>query len=141
MDRTLIAVDLRADDGALVEEALVLLPATAIHVLHVAPPEPDFVGFGPGPPSVRRSLAAELRTEHAALERLVELARQRGHAAESHLIRAPTAEGILAEAERIGAARIVAKRRDRGLAAATILGSTTRTLLRQATCPVLVLPP
>ena len=91
----------------------------------------DFADFF----SVITKLAVE------AEQRLVELARQRGHAAESHLIRAPTAEGILAEAERIGAARIVAKRRDRGLAAATLLGSTTRTLLRQATCPVLVLPP
>lgn len=141
MDRTLIAVDLRGDDRTFVERALALLPETGVELLHVAAPEPDFVGFGPGPDSVRRSLAAELREEHAALERLAEYARELGHEAEPHLVRAPTSDGILEQAERLGATRIVARRRDRGAAATALLGSTTRTLLRRSRLPVLILPP
>jgi nucleotide-binding universal stress UspA family protein len=141
MDRTLIAFELRADEAGFLDRALALLPGSAVHLLHVAAPEPDFVGFGPGPESVRESVAAGLRAEHAALERLVERARLCGHEAQCHLVRAPITDGILAEAEMIDAARIVARRRDRGAAAVTLLGSTTRDLLRRSTRPVLVLPP
>ena len=141
MDRTLIAVDLRGDERRFLEQALALLPGDGVELLHVAAPEPDFVGFGPGQDSVRNSVAAELRAEHAALERLVEHARGLGHEARLHLVRAPTVDGILVEAERLGATRIVARRRNRGAAAAALLGSTTRNLLRRSTVPVLVLPP
>jgi nucleotide-binding universal stress UspA family protein len=141
VDRTLIAVDLRGDDATFVEAALALLPGTAAHLLHVAAPEPDFVGFAPGPGSVRRSVAATLRAELRALDHLVARARACGHEAACHVVRAPTTEGILAEAERVDATWIVARRRARGPALAALLGSTTQTLLRHASRPVLVLPP
>ena len=42
-----------------------------IWLLHIAAPEPDFVGYDAGPDTVRKQVAKELREEHAKVQELV----------------------------------------------------------------------
>jgi nucleotide-binding universal stress UspA family protein len=142
MREILVAVDLGPGTAALLDAAAALAgPEVRIHLVHVASPDPDFVGYEAGPPSVRDGVALELRDEHRALEALVADARGRGLDASGRLLRGPTVEVLLAEAERIGAALSIVGRHARRPLVEALVGSTARGLLRHSRLPVLVVPP
>jgi nucleotide-binding universal stress UspA family protein len=110
-------------------------------LLHVAAPDPAFVGYEVGPQHVRDQRAGELRSEHRRLEELGETLRGRGLHARALLVQGATVETILAEAERRGADLIVVGAHRRGRLSKVLLGSVSEALLRRAPCPVAILPP
>ena len=115
------------------------LPAH-VHLVHVAAPEPDFVGYQPGPPGVRQAVAESLRDERHRLDALVQRLRVDGLDVDGHLLRGVTAETILAEASRAKAAFVVVGSHARNALATALLGSTARELLRSGGIPVIVVP-
>jgi nucleotide-binding universal stress UspA family protein len=60
---------------------------------------------------------------------------------ETRLVEGSPAERLLGIADEEGAAFIVAGSRGRGAMASGVLGSVSRTLVRKANCPVVVVPP
>ena len=77
--RILLALDFSSLTSALVAQVQGLAGDSAgsghtveVFVLHVAAPDPDFVGYEAGPQSVRDQRANELREEHRELEALAE---------------------------------------------------------------------
>lgn len=111
-----------------------------VWVVHVAPPEPKFVGFDVGPDSVRQQLAEELRDEHRQVQALAAGLRERGLDATGLLIEGPTLETLADEARRLEAGRIVVGSHGHGAVYRTLVGSFSEEILRRAPCPVLVLP-
>jgi len=109
-------------------------------LVHVAAPEPDFVGYEVGPQSVRDQRAGHLREEHRRLQELAEAIRDDGVDTAALLIQGPTVAKILSEAERVGADLIVLGSHGHGAVYRTLLGSVSESVLRQATCPVTVVP-
>ncbi len=109
-------------------------------LLHVAAPEPAFVGYEPGPQSVRDQRATELRDEHATLQRRAAELRERGLDAAALLIQGHPVEKILEEANRLGVGMIVMGSHGRSAIARLVLGSVSEGVLRRATCPVLIVP-
>ena len=135
---------LAADDAASAAEAVALRLAVAtdapIHAVHVADPEPDFVGYDVGPKSVRDAVASELRGEHRWLERAARRLADAGADADFRLLRGATVGAILAEAERIGAGWIVVGTHERSVITEALLGSVSHELLRHADRPVVLVP-
>lgn len=109
-------------------------------LLHVAMPEPDFVGYGPGPQSERDAVAQHLREEHRQLQTLADRLRDDGLEVTALLIQGPSAETILAEADRLDAALIVLGSHGRGALANLLVGSVCQGVLHKARCPLLVVP-
>lgn len=109
-------------------------------LLHVAEPEPDFVGYGVGPRPVRRSVAEHLREEHRQIEALAASLRERGVDAEALLVQGPTAATILEQAADLRAELIVIGSHGRGALYRALLGSVSADVLRGARQPVLVVP-
>lgn len=109
-------------------------------LLHVAMPEPDFVGYSPGPQSERDAVAQHLREEHRQLQALAEGLRDDGLEVTALLIQGPSAETILAEADRLNAALIVLGSHGRGALANLLVGSVCQGVLHKARCPLLVVP-
>ena len=72
--------------------------AGALVLLHVSEPEPDFVGFDPGPQSVRVSVAKDFRTEHHQLDEYKHTLAASGLESIALHIQGPLAEKILSEA-------------------------------------------
>ena len=108
--------------------------------LHVAAPDPDFVGFSTGPRYIRDHRAEVLRQEHTDLQQMAEQARATGVDAEALLIQGPTTESILEQAKRIGADVIIMGSHGRGALYKAFVGSVSEQVLEQSPIPVLIVP-
>jgi nucleotide-binding universal stress UspA family protein len=142
VEKVLAAVDFSKITDAVVERATGLAEAFSadLTLMHVAAPDPDFVGFDVGPEHVRESRAHELRAEHRELQERAEALRERGLRARALLVQGATAEKILHEAARWGADVIVMGSHGRGALGRVLLGSVSEQVLRGAPCPVFIVP-
>lgn len=141
--KILAALDLAADHSDLLREARTWasgLGAT-LWLLHVAAPNPDFVGYETGPDTVRDAIAHQLRVQRVQLEEMAETLRRDGLEVTALLVQGPTADTILREADKIGADIILMGTRAHGKLHEWLVGSTSKGVLHKATCPVLLIPP
>lgn len=111
-----------------------------VTLLHVAPPDPEFVGYGVGPQSVRDSVAAQLRSTHSDVQRLAEGLREGGLEVTPLTVQGATVERIVDHAARLRADLLVLGSHGRGLMFELLVGSVAHGVLRQATVPVVVVP-
>jgi nucleotide-binding universal stress UspA family protein len=109
-------------------------------LVHVAAPDPDFVGYEAGPRDVRDDRAFELREEHRGLHEWAEDLRGRGLDVTPLLVQGPTVDTLLAEAARLHASYVVLASRGHGPIARALLGSVSDGVVRRASCPVVVVP-
>ena len=153
----LLAVELVEDDRPLLEVAELQAKALGakLYLVHVMPPEADFVGLpkeaeaNPASPdddaqvgyAYDREVAADrARTAHEKLHAMRDRLAAAGLTVTALLIEGPAAEKIAEEARRLGCDLIVVGAHQRGLLGKWLHGSTSRELLRDAPCPVLVVP-
>jgi nucleotide-binding universal stress UspA family protein len=153
----LVAVELVEDDRALLEVAELQARALGakLYLVHVMPPEADFVGLpkeaeaNPASPdgevevgyAYDRGVAADrARAAHDELHAVRDRLAAAGLTATALLIEGPPAEKIADEARRLGCGLIVVGAHQRGLLGKWLHGSTSRELLQDAPCPVLVVP-
>jgi len=138
----LVPVDFSDVTGAVVETARHLAGALACKVclLHVIAPDPEFVGYRPGPQSVRDAVAGEIRYEHEQLTELADRLRADGLDAETLCVRGPTVGRILQEAENLRADLIIMGSHGHGALHNLLLGSVGEGVLKGTTRPVLLLP-
>jgi nucleotide-binding universal stress UspA family protein len=109
-------------------------------LLHVAAPDPDFVGYAAGPTEVREAIADALREEHRELEALAARAVETGAEVEPLMIQGPTVEAIVHKANDLDADVIVLGSHGRRALMRALLGSVSEGVLRSAGRPVLIVP-
>ena len=109
-------------------------------LVHVAAPDPAFVGYEAGPADVRDTRAAELRREHHELHERAAALRASGLDVTPLLIQGATAEKLVAEAKRLRADLLVLGSHGRGAVTKALLGSVSEGVVRQAPCPVVIVP-
>jgi nucleotide-binding universal stress UspA family protein len=126
---------------AAVERVASAVPESRIWLLHVAEPDPSFVGYEAGPSVVRDQVAAEFRQERQRLQGYADGLRRSGREVSALVVQGATAETILAEADALGVHLIVMGSHGYGTMAELILGGVSKAVLRKAACPVLVIPP
>jgi nucleotide-binding universal stress UspA family protein len=141
MRRILACVDLSETSEKVVDCAVSLTAAgDELVILHVAAPEPDFVGYDPDPKSMRDQVAKTLRDEHQAVQRIAERIRSTGLTVMPLTVQGATVARIAEHAERLGAALVVVASHGRGLLHELVVGSVVTGLLRTVTIPVVVVP-
>ncbi len=142
MQRVLVAVDLSPATAPVLRVAEELAGALGaeLRLVHVAAPEPEFVGYDVDSPALRDTHAAAYRDEHRRLQELAEGVRQRGGTVKALLIQGPTVEKILEEAERLDAGLLVVGSHGRGALARVLLGSVSEGVLHRSHRPVVVVP-
>lgn len=111
-----------------------------VWLIHVAQPEPDFVGYKAGPQHVRDQVAHEIHREHERLQILEQQMREKGLDASALLIQGPTQEKILQEIERLKVDLVIMGSHGHGAMRHLLVGSVTEGVLRKAPCPVLIIP-
>ena len=141
--KVLAALDLARTTPDVLREARIWarrLSAELI-LIHVADPDPDFIGYGAGPESVRLAVAHKFTRAHQRLEALSVELRKEGLDATALLLQGATAETILREAERLSADVVLMGTRARSAVRELFVGSVSKEVLRQSTRPVLLIPP
>jgi nucleotide-binding universal stress UspA family protein len=142
MKLVIAALDLSAVSDAIVTRAVSIAQAFSARLvlLHVAAPDPDFVGFEAGPQSVRDARANELRHEHRAFQQRAKDICGKGVDAEAYLIEGSTVDTILKQADHLQADLLVLGSHGHGALYRTVLGSVSEGVLRRAHIPVLIVP-
>jgi nucleotide-binding universal stress UspA family protein len=138
----LAAVDFSAVTGevlATLRRIGTTMPAK-VWLVHVAPPEPDFVGYGAGPDVVRGQVAAEQRSWHQKLQQHAEELRAAGVETTALMLQGATVETLIAEAEKLGAGLIVLGSHGHGAVYDQLVGSVAEGVVRRSTVPVLLVP-
>lgn len=138
----LIALDLHDGQAkALADFACRLLPGLkAVHLLHVAPPDSDFVGYENDPPVMREQIAAAFHREHRLLQSIAGDLRHSGVNAKALLVQGETVPTIVAQADKLNVDLIVAGAHEHGAVYQLLLGDVAQELLRESGKPVLTVP-
>jgi nucleotide-binding universal stress UspA family protein len=103
MKNILVAVDMENGDEALLGHATKLASKfdAKVWIIHVAAPDPDFVGFDAGPVYIRKTLADDLRKEHKTLRLYAEDLTGKKINAESLMVQGPPVQTIFEEAAKL----------------------------------------
>lgn len=138
----LVPIDLSEGTDQIAEQAATLAEALKARMvlLHVAAPDPDFVGFEAGPDTVRAYMAEKYHAEHRAVQALADRFRGRGIDCVALVVQGPTVETILKEASKLEAGFIVVGSHGHGAMLHLLLGSVSDGVIRGTTVPVLVVP-
>lgn len=138
----LAPIDFSETTEAVLEQTRRLADALQAEVwlLHVAAPNPAFVGYETGPQSVRDQMAEVYHQEHRQLQGHAEALRAEGLAVTALLAQGATVETILEEAERRAASLIILGSHGHGALYHLLLGSVSEGVLRRTRCPVVVVP-
>jgi nucleotide-binding universal stress UspA family protein len=107
-------------------------------VLHVAEPDPAFVGWDAGPQVVRDQVAEGFHREKQQVEDLAATLRADGIDAVGLIVQGPIVETILAEATRLGAEMVAVGSHGHGAAYDLTIGSISAGVIRGSAVPVLV---
>ena len=121
-------------------QTLALAFKSRVVLLHIVEPEPDFVGFEPGPVSVRSSVAKEFHAEHKHLEEAKQQLAAAGVNVVALQIQGATVEKILLESIQQNAGMIVLGSHGHGALYNLFAGSVATGVLKLAKCPVLIVP-
>ncbi len=138
----LVAVDLSDSSSVIIDYAKSLVNAFSgkIWLLHVAEPEPEFVGYQPDPPVMRDVTAKKFHEEHLQLQEYSQALRSGGLECTALLVQGATIETIHKEAEKLNINMIIVGSHGKGAISRLLLGSTSEGVIYKSSIPVLVIP-
>jgi nucleotide-binding universal stress UspA family protein len=141
MKTILVPIDFSDVSGKVVETASSLAEALGSRVIlvHVASAEPEFVGYDPGPLSVRVAVAGDIHADQRRLEALKQKFGAPAGVLALH-VQGSIPEEILELAHEHAAGLIVMGSHGHGALYHLFVGSVTTAILKEAPCPVLVVP-
>lgn len=126
-------VVIRAGDLALFYDAKCWL-------IHVATPDPEFVGYEVGPQYIRDNRAEVLREEHHKLEAFKAELLQKNIDCEILLVQGQTNSTIMAEINKLEIDMVVLGSHGRSRLYDLLVGSVCEFLLRYAPVPLVIIP-
>jgi nucleotide-binding universal stress UspA family protein len=138
----LAAIDISRATEAVVStvERVARASGARVWLLHVAEPEPDFMGYEAGPDVVRDQVAREYHEEHKAIQAHAQRLRDAGLDATALLIQGSIVETTLREATRLEVELLVVGSHGYGAVYDLLVGSISRGILKHSKIPVLVVP-
>jgi nucleotide-binding universal stress UspA family protein len=138
----LVAVDFGDGDQILLDYALQVAQKfnAKLWILHVAAPDPDFVGYEPGPQYIRDFRADDLKQEHKTLHTYAAKIMDAGTSSEALLIQGQTVETILNEAIKLEADLFVVGTHKHGFFYNMVNENPTLELIKKSKIPLLVVP-
>lgn len=142
MKNILVTVDFEEQTNVLIEKAEQMASkfVAKLWLVHIAPPEPDFVGYSTGPQYIRDILAEDLRKEHRMIQEIANNLKAKGIEAEGLLIQGMTSEAILEEAKKLNVDLIIIGHHKRGFIYNLFMVSTDDSLIDKSDIPVLTVP-
>lgn len=138
----LVAVDFDENVGELMSYAETLASrfASKVWVVHVAAPNPDFVGYEPGPQYIRDSKAEELREEHRNLQQICETYFDENIDCDAILMQGSTVETVIEEAKKLKCDLLIVGTHKRSFFHDLFSENVSLELLKKAEIPLLAVP-
>lgn len=142
MKSILICVDFHKETDLLINKALEYASVlqSKVYLLHVAAPDPDFVGYEAGPQSERDYRAQTLKNEHQKLSAYAEKFTHKNIETEPLLIQGATIETILDKSKELAIDLIISGSHQHGFFHQLFYGNTASTLMHHSKIPMLVIP-
>ncbi len=142
MKNILVSIDFNNNEQLLIDKALEMAKVfnAKVWLLHVAAPEPEFIGFGVGPQYIRDDRADQLRREHRLISDYTDLIRLENHQCEGLLIDGATIEMMLEETHKLDIDLIIIGHHDHNFLYNAFFGSVASGVIKKANIPVLVVP-
>ena len=109
-------------------------------IVHVAAPDPDFVGYEPGPQYIRDTQADELRGDHKKLQDLCDSFIGTSVDAEALLIQGSTVETLLEEMNKLKADLLIVGSHRHSLLYNILSESVSSKLFDRVNIPLLAIP-
>lgn len=138
----LVAIDFNDSIGELISyaESIALKFGAKIWVLHVAAPNPDFVGYEPGPQYIRDFRAEELREEHRKLQNICEAFIAPEIECEALLIQGSTVESVIEEARKLQCDLLIVGTHKHSFFYNLLSENVSLELLKKTEIPLLAIP-
>jgi len=142
MKNLLVALDMKPTDALLLAQASLLAEkcGSKIWMIHVASPDPDFVGFEMGPKYIRDFVADELRTEHRQLQAHTTELKGKSLDAEGLLVQGPTIDMIEAEVKKLNIDLLILGSHKHSFLYEAFVGNTAVRIIKESSIPVLIVP-
>lgn len=142
MKNILVAIDFKGNEQLLIDKAAEFAMAfhSKVWIIHIAAPDPDFVGYSAGPQDIRDDRASELKKQHRQLEMYAEDLKTKGLASEGLLIQGATLETLLQEADKLNINLIISGYQEHGFFYKALYGSISNALIKASKIPVLIVP-
>lgn len=138
----MVAVDFNDSIGELMvyADSLAQKFGSKVWVLHVADPEPDFVGYEPGPQYIRNIKANEYREEHRNLQEICKNFLSEDIEADALLIQGSTVETVLSEAQKLNIDLLIVGTHKHSFLHNLLQESVSMVLFKKAEIPMLTIP-
>lgn len=142
MKNILVAIDFKGNAQLLIDKAALFAEKfdSKVWIIHIAAPDPDFVGFSVGPEYIRDNRASELREEHRELQGYSEELEKKGIESEGLLVQGATIEMLLLEAKKLKIDLIISGYQDHSFFYKALYGSVPNSLIKASNIPVLIVP-
>ena len=142
MKNILVTIDFKRNDQLLIDKAFQLAESfdSKLWLIHIAAPDPDFVGYEVGPQYIRDSRASDLRKEHKLLQEYADKLKKKGVNAEGILVQGATIEMILDEAKKLNVDLIIAGHQEHNFIYKVFVGSVSKGVVKKSKIPVLLVP-
>lgn len=142
MKNILVPVDFTENSKILLDKASEIAGKfdSKIWIIHIAAPEPDFVGYGVGPEYIRNDRAGELKEEHQMVQKMANELKTQNINAEALLIQGATVDSILEESKQLNIDLIVIGVNEHGFLHELWFGNTATGILKNTKVPLLVVP-
>lgn len=138
----MVAVDFNDSIGELMvyADSLAQKFDSKIWVLHVADPEPDFVGYEPGPQYIRDIKAEEYREEHHNLQEICKNFLSDKVESEALLIQGSTVETVIEEAKKLKIELLIVGTHKHSFLHNLLNENVSMELVKKADIPMLTIP-
>ncbi len=142
MKNILVAIDFRDNEKLLLDKAQSLASKfmAKVWLIHIAAPDPDFVGFSVGPQYIRDNHASELREEHRKLQDYADRLNDNDIECEGLMIQGATTEMILTEAKKLKIDLVITGHEEHGFFYKALYGSVSNKLIKESKIPILIVP-
>ncbi|NIK92078.1 universal stress protein [Mangrovimonas sp. CR14] len=142
MKNIVVAIDFKDNEQLVLDKAYSFSKAfnSKLWLVHIAAPDPDFVGYEVGPDYIRETRAEELRDEHKKIQEYAGELVNKGIEAEALLIQGETVKTLLEKAEDLNSELIIVGHHNHNIFYQAFIGSVSSEVLNESKIPILVIP-
>lgn len=140
--KLLVAIDFSEITKLVLEkvEEMALKTSAKVWLIHVTPPDPDFIGYDVGPDSERKFMATKFRDQHIKIQEMSKKLKEKGIDITPLLVQGSTVDTIIEKAKKLKVDMIVAGSHGHGTMFHILVGSISKGLLKKSPIPLLIIP-